>query len=66
MPIVGYGVFRMPAVQRWLTGKIVNYLTEKLHTKVTLQGLDISIFDHLILEKLLSSFYQYQLHVQYL
>jgi hypothetical protein len=50
--MIAYGIFRMPAVQRWLTGKIANYLSEKLHTKVELKGLDISIFDHFILEKL--------------
>lgn len=41
----------MPPVQRWLTGKIASYLSEKLNTKVSLESMDISIFDHLILEK---------------
>jgi hypothetical protein len=52
LPAISYGVFRMKPVQKWLTGKIVNYLSEKLQTKVELQSLDLSIFDHLILEKL--------------
>ena len=50
--MIAYGVFRMPAVQRWLTGKVVAYLSETLKTKVTLKGLDISIFDHLVLQQL--------------
>lgn len=47
-----YGIFRLPSVQNWLSGKISTYLSEELKTVVKLEGVDISIFDHLIFEKL--------------
>jgi hypothetical protein len=52
LPLIAYGVFRLPSVQKWVAGKITSYLSEELHTVVTLEGVDISIFDHLIFEKL--------------
>lgn len=52
IPTILYGIFRMPVVQKWLTGKVVSYLSETLKTKVTLKSIDLSIFDHLILEEL--------------
>ncbi len=51
MPLIAYGIFRLPPVQKWISGKISTYLSEKLNTVVKLDGLDISIFDHLIFEK---------------
>ncbi|MFN8254978.1 MAG: translocation/assembly module TamB domain-containing protein [Bacteroidales bacterium] len=52
IPLILYGIFRLPPVQRWISTKISTYLSEKLNTVVKLEGIDISIFDHLIFEKL--------------
>lgn len=47
-----YGIFRMQSVQEFISSKITGYLSDKINTKVSLKGIDISIFDHIILEKL--------------
>ncbi len=52
LPAVSYIIFRQPAVQAWLSTKISSYISEKLNTKVSLGGIDISVFDHFIFEKL--------------
>ena len=41
----------MPSVQTWVSVKGSEYLQQKLNTEVSIQGVDISIFDHIILEK---------------
>ena len=52
LPLIAYGVFRLPSVQKWVSGQITSYLSEELNTIVTLDGIDISIFDHIVFEKL--------------
>jgi hypothetical protein len=52
LPVSVYLIFRLPNVQTWVSTKISSYIAEKINTKVTLKGVDISIFDHLIFEKL--------------
>lgn len=39
-------------VQTWVSSKISSYISKKINTTVSLQGVDISIFDHFIFEKL--------------
>jgi hypothetical protein len=48
----GYAVFKSARVQTFITQKIVSYLSNKLHTKVTIGGVDIEFFDKLVLEDL--------------
>lgn len=50
-PAVAYFIFRLPSVQSWLSTKISSYVSEKINTKVSLEGIDISVFDHFIFEK---------------
>ncbi len=45
-----YGVLRLPAVQKLMTNKLTSYLSETMNTVVSLKGIDVSIFDHVILE----------------
>ena len=52
LPAVGYFIFRQSSVQAWLSTKISSYISEKINTKVSLAGIDISVFDHFIFEKL--------------
>ena len=51
IPVGVYLAFRTPAVQTWISQKIGNYISAKIDTKVTLKGVDISIFDHFIFEE---------------
>ena len=51
LPSVAYFIFRLPTVQSWLSTKISSYVSEKINTKVSLEGLDVSVFDHFIFEK---------------
>ncbi|MCF6241616.1 MAG: hypothetical protein L3J74_09755 [Bacteroidales bacterium] len=51
IPAATYYVFRLPAVQTWISQKISTYISNKINTKVTLKGVDISIFDHFIFEE---------------
>ena len=51
IPAATYFVFRLPVVQTWVSQKISSYISDKINTKVTLEGVDISIFDHFIFEK---------------
>jgi len=51
IPATTYFVFRLPTVQTWVSQKISNYIADKINTKVTLKGVDISIFDHFIFEE---------------
>ncbi|MEN8120659.1 MAG: translocation/assembly module TamB domain-containing protein [Bacteroidota bacterium] len=51
LPSVAYFIFRLPSVQSWLSTKISTYVSEKINTKVSLEGVDISVFDHFIFEK---------------
>ncbi|MBN2758583.1 MAG: translocation/assembly module TamB domain-containing protein [Bacteroidales bacterium] len=52
MPLFSYFIFRLPSVQTWVSIKVSEYLSDKLKTEVSIKGVDISIFDHIILEKL--------------
>ncbi|MBK9337060.1 MAG: hypothetical protein IPM98_10930 [Lewinellaceae bacterium] len=47
-----YFVLQSPAFQNWLVGKITTYLSEELETTVSIQHVDISFFDNLVLEGL--------------
>ena len=51
IPAATYFVFRLPAVQTWVSQKISSYISNKINTKVSLKGVDISIFDHFIFEE---------------
>ncbi len=51
LPALSYFIFRRPAVQVWLSTKISSYVSEKINTKVSLGGIDISVFDHFIFEQ---------------
>lgn len=51
IPAATYYVFRLPVVQTWVSQKISTYISNKINTKVTLKGVDISIFDHFIFEE---------------
>jgi hypothetical protein len=46
-----YFILQLPVVQRWVTAKIAAVLSEELHTRVEVGGLNFSFFDHLVLEK---------------
>jgi len=48
--IVLYLVLQMPAVQNWLIRKVTAYLSEELKTTVEVRNINISFFDHLVLE----------------
>ncbi len=48
--IVIYIAFRTPPVQKWVAGKISDILSKQLHTKASLQGLDIDLFDEVVLD----------------
>jgi hypothetical protein len=50
--IVLYLVMQMPSVQNWLVGKVAAHLSDELHTTVQVRGVNISFFDHLVLEGL--------------
>ncbi|MBN8702683.1 MAG: translocation/assembly module TamB [Bacteroidetes bacterium] len=48
--ILAYVIFKSSTVQTWLVKKLTAYLEEKLHTKVSVKGVDIGWPTHLILE----------------
>lgn len=48
--IVLYLVLQMPPVQNWLVRKVTAYLADELHTTVQVRNVNISFFDHLVLE----------------
>lgn len=48
--IILYGVLHLSSVQTWLVKKVAKNLSEKLHTKVTVQKVDFRFFNRLILE----------------
>jgi len=44
--IILYFILQMPAVQNWLIGKVTNYLSDELKTKVELRHIDVAFFDN--------------------
>lgn len=48
----------LPIVQTWLTQRFTNYFSSKLHTKITIKGVDITFFKNVVLE----GFYIEDLH----
>jgi hypothetical protein len=51
--ITGYVLLRMPKVQTKISHQIAHYLSHKLHTKVSVDGVDIELFKMVVLEGLL-------------
>jgi hypothetical protein len=47
-----YILLRSRPVQGWLAGKITTYLSDELHTRVTVGGVDVEFFKSLVLEDL--------------
>jgi len=45
-----YFFLQLPFVQRWLAHQATAYLSTELQTRVEVQGLNFSFFDHLVLE----------------
>lgn len=43
-------ILQIPAVQSWTAAKTVQFLSKKLETKVTLEKVDINVFDHVELK----------------
>jgi len=47
--VISYAALQSNSVQTWLTQKIGNYLSEKLNAKITVDAVDISFFNNVIL-----------------
>ncbi len=45
-------MLRLPTVQTWLSYRIAGYLSDKLHTRVNVKGVDIELFKKVVLEDL--------------
>ncbi|MBP6396310.1 MAG: translocation/assembly module TamB domain-containing protein [Saprospiraceae bacterium] len=43
-PVLVTAVLHIPVVQQWVSGKVTNYLSDKIEAKVTLSRIDLSIF----------------------
>ena len=43
-PVLLTAVLHIPVVQQWASGKVTNYLSEKIEAKVSLSRIDLSIF----------------------
>lgn len=52
MPTSLYLLLRSSSVQTYLTHKITQYVSNKYHVKIDIEGVDIGLFDKVILEKL--------------
>lgn len=50
MLIASYFLIQLPVVQTWAAKQVTDYLSEELNTKVSVEGLDIKLFDRLSLE----------------
>jgi TamB, inner membrane protein subunit of TAM complex len=50
--VVMYLILQTPVVQNWLIGKVTGYLSEELETKVSVERINVALFDHLVLEGL--------------
>lgn len=48
-----YGLLHVPAVQTWLVKKVTTNLSNKLHTKVSIESVDFTFFYNLKFKKLL-------------
>ena len=48
--VTSYFLIRSPGFQTWITQKIANHFADKLHTKITIRGVDIKWFKTLVLE----------------
>lgn len=48
-PVLITAVLHIPVVQQWVSGKVTNYLSEKIEAKVSLSRIDLSIFEGLTL-----------------
>jgi len=51
IPVVSYSVLRTNKVQSFLVKEITSYLSEELQTEVYIDGIDISLFLNIIIEK---------------
>ena len=47
--LISYLIFRTSTVQTWITTKIADKLSEDLNTEITIEGVDISWFMHVVL-----------------
>jgi hypothetical protein len=45
-----YALLRTPSVQTYIVGKLTNYLSEKLHTVVSIDGVDIEFISKVVIE----------------
>ncbi len=45
-----YALLRTPSVQTYIVGKLTNYLSEKLHTVVRIEGVDIEFISKVVIE----------------
>lgn len=52
MVFSSYALLKVPGVQTWLSHRIAGYLSGKLHTRVTIKGVDIELFKKVVLEEL--------------